>query len=509
MPHRLRTAACPAPTIKGRSLKRIARPAAFAGVLLSALLSACSLVGDTQVPEHIADLDDEFAGTDQPPDHQVEWWKAFRDPVLDRVAQATLGSNFDLEEAVARVGQARARARIARAVRLPAMQGAIGPNEMRVPTNAGLGAQLEELGLGADVFGAFGFVLPERLELTTYSAGAEFAYEADFWLRDRNAAQAAGAESLAAEADLHTARIGVLADAVGTYFEVVDLRRQRTLAGETVKLLKEWEWLMQTRYDSGLVDSQDLYGAQRQLREAEAELPQLEALAANAEARLWILLGGYREELAGRIPDTLTAIAALEAVPPRIPANLLVQRPDVRAARQRLEAARYVVGARRAELLPSLSLSGSIGLQSSESSDWFDADQWFQNLSANLLAPVLQRGRLRGNVELAQARLDEAAAAFGRSVVTAVHEVESAIVGLAAARRRSGLLASLEQAALGEAELRRDRYRSGLDDYALFLAASQTLVSAKSARAAGERELGYARLALHRAVGGAWTFDNP
>ena len=137
--------------------------------------------------------------------------------------------------------------------------------------------------------------------------------------------------------------------------------------------------------------------------------------------------------------------------------------------------------------MPSLSLSGSIGLQSSESADWFDPDQWFRNLSANLLAPVLQRGRLRGNLALAEARLDEAVAAFGRSVLTAVHEVESAIAGLEAARRRLGLLGSLEEAAKAEAALRDDRYAFGLDDYASFLAAAQILVSAKSARAAGER----------------------
>ncbi len=376
---------------------------------------------------------------------------------------------------------------MASAARLPAMQAALGPNEIRMPTSAGLGAQLDELGLGSDVFEAFGFVLPDRLDLTTYSAGAEFAYEVDFWLRDRNGARVAGAESLAAESDLRTARIRVLADTVGTYLEVVDLRHQRSLAGEIVELLKEWEWLMETRYGAGLVDAQSLYAARRQLHKAEAELPQLEALLANAEARLWVLVGGYREELADMLPDVLTTGASLGPAPGGVPADLLVQRPDVRAARQRVEATRYAVGARRAELLPSLSLSGSIGLQSSESADWFDPDQWFRNLSANLLAPVLQRGRLRGNLALAEARLDEAVAAFGRSVLTAVHEVESAIAGLEAARRRLGLLGSLEEAAKAEAGLAHDRYASGLDDYASFLAAAQIPVSAKSARAAGER----------------------
>jgi len=477
---------------------------------VSMLLTSCSLAPNPQVPEQIAELEDALAETAQPAIHeQVEWWKAFDDSALNQLAETALGSNFDLEEAIARVDQARARARIARAVRLPAMQAAVGPSEIRMPTSAGLGAQLDQLGLGRDVFDAFGFVLPDRLDLTTYTVGAEFAYEADFWLRDRNAARAAGAETQAVESDLHAARIGVLADTIGTYFEVVDLRHQRRLAGEIVRHLKEWKWLMETRYDGGLVDAEDVYAAQRRLGDAEAELPRLDALLANAEARLWVLVGGHREELEEMLPDILSTAASLASGSAQIPADLLDQRPDVRAARQRVEAARFALGARRAELLPSLSLSGSIGLQSSESADWFDPDQWFRNLSANLLAPVLQRGRLRGNVEVAEARLNEAVATFGRSVLTAVHEVESAIAGLDASRRRLEILASLEEAAEAEANLRHERYASGLDDYAVFLAASQMMLGAQSARAAGERELGYARLALHRAVGGGWTSERP
>ena len=473
---------------------------------LPLLLAACSLAPNTRIPEQVADLEGALAQADQPASsEQVAWWKAFDDAALEALVEAALGSNFDLEGAVARVDQARARARMARAARLPAMQAAVGPTETRMPTSAGLGAQLDQLGLGSDVFEAFGFVLPDRLDLTTYTAGAEFAYEVDFWLRDRDAARSAKAESLAAESDFHAARIGVLSDTVGTYFEVVDLRHQRRLAGEILHLLKEWEWLMETRYQRGLVDAQDLYSARRQRGDTEAELPQLEALLANAEGRLWVLAGGYREDLARLLPETLTTGASLDSGPARVRAEVLVQRPDVMAARQRVEAARYALGARRAELLPSLSLSGSIGLQSSESDDWFDPDQWFRNLSANLLAPVLQRGRLRGNVKLAEARLDEAVATFGRSVLTAVHEVESAIAGLAASRRRVEILVSFQEAAQAEADLRQERYASGLDDYGTFLAASQMLLGAQSARAAGERELGYARLALHRAVGGAWT----
>ncbi|MYK28474.1 MAG: efflux transporter outer membrane subunit [Gammaproteobacteria bacterium] len=474
--------------------------------LVGLLVAACSLTPPAPVSEAALDRSDDLAearaqGWPEP----LEWWKSFGDPVLDRVMETALDSSFDLAEAVARVDQARARARIAAAARFPAAQAALGVSRFDAPTNAGLGAQLDELGLGSEVTEAFGFTLPDRLDLTTYSLGADFAYEADFWGRHRNAALAAGAEHLASEADFRAARIGVLAETVATYLEIVDLRCQRRLAGEIAAIFEERASLAAAGYERGLTDIRDLYAAERALAEAQAELPRMTGRLADAEGRLWILIGGHRPDLERLLPDALEPVAASAPAAAGIPADLLAQRPDVSAARQRMEAARFAVGARRAALLPSLSLSGSIGLQATESGDWFDPDQWFENLSANLLLPVFQGGRLRGNVALAEAQLAEAGAAFGRSVVTAVNEVEATLAGLESSARRVTLLTTLLAAASAEAALQERRYLAGVADYGGYLGARQLLVSAESALAGGKRDLGYARLALHRALGGAWT----
>ena len=460
------------------------------------------------VSESATDLTDEFsANIDSGPYDPFEWWKSFDDPVLDRIVEAVLDSNFDLAAAVARVDQARARARIANAASFPLINPSVGSNDFETPTNAGIGAQLEELGLDDETYAAFGVVLPEAIGLTTYSLGGTFAYEANFWGRNRNAARAAGAERLASESDLRAAHIGVLAETVATYLAIADLRRQRSLAGDSIRILRELERQQTSRYDRGLVDARALYTARRNLRAAEAELPPVEAALADAEGQLWVLLGGYSDDLASILPDTLAPGPALEAVPAGVPADLLVQRPDVSAARQRMEASRYMVGARRAELLPSLSLSGTIGLQGTNTDEWFDPDQWFQNLTVNLLAPAFQGTRLQSNLALAEAQLDETAAAYGRAVVTAVNEVEAALAGWDGSRRRHALIASLAEEARTEAALQERRYVAGVADYANYLAASQTLVSASSALATAERDLGLARLALHRALGGAWTAE--
>lgn len=437
-------------------------------------------------------------------DAPIPWWESFDDAVLNRVVESVLESNFDLATAVARVEQARARARMAAAVRLPMIRASLGAAAFDAPTNVGLGAQLEDLGLGADALAAFNVALPDRLDQTTYSAGADFAYEVDFWGRHRNTALAAGAERLASEADYRVARMAVLAQSVATYLEIIDLRRQRRFAAETVDILGDWATLAEYRYDRGVGDIRDVYVLRRNLRDAQAALPGMDSRLVDAEGRLKILLGGEQgTDLLGMLPDAMP-VSAL-ATPRDVPAEALAQRPDVAAARQRLAAARFALGARRAALLPSLSLSGSIGWQSPDTDGWFDPDQWFRNLTSNLLAPVFQGGRLRGNVALAEAALDEATASYGQAVVTAAAEVEAALATLESRRQRLGLLASFAEEARAEEALQEQRYASGVADYATFLAASRMDVAAKAAHAAGERDHAYAQLALHRALGGTWS----
>ena len=349
-------------------------PAVLFSLIVGCLVTACSPKSILPVSEPPARIPEKFTGdVAVDPYEPLEWWKTFNDPALDRVVEAVLTSNFDLAEAVARVEQARTRARIAKAVRYPIIQPSAGVQDSDTPTNAGIGEQIEEIGLSPELKQSFGISVPDRLAVTTYSLSANFSYEADFWGRKHNDARAAGAEHLASEWDYLAARIGIVAETVHTYLEIAYLRRQLGLSGEIVEILQEREKLTTTRYKRGLNTARDLYTARLKLWNAQAELPAIEGQLADAERRLWVLLGGYRADLAGILPDSLLPSVTFNPVPVGIPTDLLVQRPDVGAARQRMEAARYAVGARRAELLPSVSLTGSIGLQGSDTHQWFDA----------------------------------------------------------------------------------------------------------------------------------------
>ena len=187
-------------------------------VIVGCLLSSCSLTPNQNPPilEAVTELPDEFAEGEVAGSYEpLEWWKAFADPVLDQVIEAVLASNFDLAEAVARVDQARARERIVKAPAFPLLQPSLGITDTDTPTNAGIAAHLDELGVGSDIYRDFGIKLPDRIGLTTYSLGLDISYELDLWGRNRNDARAAAAERLASESDYLTARMGVRAYRVG------------------------------------------------------------------------------------------------------------------------------------------------------------------------------------------------------------------------------------------------------------------------------------------------------
>ena len=479
------------------------------------LVSGCSVALPTEVPEPVvaspaavADtLPGSFAGNAAPGAHRpLEWWRAYGDPALDALVARALDANYDMAEAVARVEQAREIARVARAAFYPTVRARASVENFSVPTNAGIGAQLQELGLD-EALGDFtdDFALPERLGLTTFTVGADVAYELDFWGRIRNRELAAGSEYLASESDYQTLRIGVLAETIATYFEVAGLRRQIDLVRDIVAVIEEREQLAETRYTGGLASSLDTYRQRQDRLDTLAGLPQLESQLDDALGRLAVLLGGYRRDVEALLPESPAPVNARDAVPVGIPADLLHQRPDVRAAGHRLEAAGYDIETRRAALLPSLSFAGTIGLQNSRVAGLFNVRQWFSNLAANLLLPVLDGDRLQSDVTLAEIRFNEAAAAYGRTVVTAVNEVETALAGAERQDRRNALLVSRHGEAQAAVDLQSERFASGVGGYADYLDALRTLLNVESALAGSQRDIALARLAIHRALGGAWT----
>lgn len=474
-----------------------------------AILSACSLAPEPEAPAPVEVLPEAFreAPDAEPADYEpLRWWESFEDPALSALVDTVLASNLDIMEAVGRVLESRAQLGVATADLLPQVNGNADASRASNPTNAGFGQQIGAI-IGGDTTSTPDPdrpQRPDRFTITDYSVSLGASYELDFWGRARNDRSAAARDLEASDADLQAAVVGVISETVTAWFQAADLQRRVELNEEIVQVLEDRVALTQSRYDRGLVTSFELYQVRQDLQNTRAALPALRNQRADARGRLAVLAGRYPGDMDALLADLSLPRNPLSDIPATVPTTLLWQRPDVRAAGRRLEAARLRVGARRAELLPRLTLSGSLGLQSAQADGWLDLDQWFSNLAAGLVAPLFQGGRLRANVRAARARLQQQTAVYGRAVLTAVVETENALSALREEESRLNFFQAQLQEAESSVNLQSSRYRSGVTGYADYLDALRNELTARSALASSARDYALARLAVHRALGGSW-----
>ncbi len=444
--------------------------------------------GDTTLPAAAADT----AAYDA-----TRWWAAYEDSSLTALVDTALAANLNLEEAQGRVEELAAQFRIARAPLFPSVTANGQGNYQNQPANTGIGGAIG---------GGQG---PDRFEFTDYQATLGLSYELDFWGRVRSQRTAALSQYFATAADLQTARLSVISQTISTYAQIASLRRQVRLGERTVGLLEERVAMTEDRYARGLVPSFQLYTVRQSLQAAQADQPDLERRLYEAQSRFATLLGRFAGEQRALLPDSMTVPLAPEPVPAGLPADLLMQRPDVRGAALRLEAARQEIGVARAEMLPSLSLTGQGGTQSSKLADLVDPGQVFASFAAQLTAPLFQGGRLRATLNAAEARYKQQAARYEQTVLTAFQEVKASLVAYEKQRRRYREVERQVDTARDAFQAQRDRYERGVGDALALIDAERTLVQAQTRLAGVGLAVVNARLALHRALGGPWTDAEP
>jgi multidrug efflux system outer membrane protein len=492
------------------------RPVAFA-LAAALVLAGCSMTPSMTAPEAERDLPETFAPT--PGDTTLpaaaadtarydpqRWWTAFGDSTLTALVDTALADNLDLTSARARVEELAAQFRIARAPLFPSVNANGQYNYQNQPANTGIGGAIGG-GEGGEDGGGGGQSIPDRFEFATYQATLGLSYELDFWGRVRSQRKAALSQYFATAADLQTARLSVISQTISTYFQVASLQRQAALGRQAVDLLEQRLAITQDRYARGLTSSFQLFTVRQSLETARSEQPPLESQLYDARSRLSTLLGRFAGT--SLLPDSLAPSLELSPVPAGLPADLLMQRPDVRAGALRLEAARQQIGVARAEMLPSLSLTGTGGTQSSSLASLVDVDQRFANFVAQLTAPLFQGGRLRANIDAAEARYKQQAAAYENTVLTAFREVKAALVAYDKQRQRLQTVQNQVASAQATFRTQRDRYERGIGDVLSLLDAERGLVQARTRLAVARRAAVNARLALHRALGGTWTDAAP
>lgn len=397
---------------------------------------------------------------------QIGWRDFFEDPRLEVLVAAALVRNRDLAVSVAQIEEARGLYRIQNADRLPTVDLGGDVTRSRVGSTVGVG--------GAST--PSGATTVNRFAIGVSTS----AFELDFWSRVRNLSEAARSQFLATIEAQRAFRLSLIRDVAATYLFLLEAAERIQLAEATVQSRREGLRIAKVRLDAGITSALDFRQAESLLTQAETELAGLRLARTQSDNALTVLVGGPIGEV---LPEALPLARQVSAVTlaAGLPSDLLVARPDILAAEERLRAAEANIGAARAAFFPSIALTGNFGFASAALGDLVGSDGLTWSFGPSITLPIFNRGRLRGNLTVAEAREDIAIASYERVIQTAFQEVSDA---LAARRYLAEQVAAQERATVAQrqiADLARTRYREGVVNYLEVLDAERNLFAAEQA----------------------------
>lgn len=406
----------------------------------------------------------------------ARWWERLADPTLTALVDRALADSPDIHAAQARLRQARALRAQAAADLLPT-----------VTAGGSAGARTSD----SSTTGSF-------------AASIDASWEPDVFGGTRRGVDAAAADARASEADLYAAQVSLAAEVARNYADLRTLQARLEIAQRNAASQAETLELTGFRAQAGLVSSVDVEQARTNLEQTRAQIPSLESSIAQTSFVLATLAG----TAPGALTPSLASASPLPAVPASvvigIPAETLRQRPDVRAAEQRIiaETARLQqAGVRR---YPQFSLAGSLGVDVLTGAATGGATL-VSSLAASVLQTVFDGGRIRQQIAVQSAVQEQAVASYESTVLTALQEVESALVAFEKSRVRLASLATAAEAAANAALLAKNQYAAGLADFQTVLDTERAVLTVQESVALTEGDRVTALVQLYKALGGGWA----
>jgi len=448
-------------------------------LLIPASLASCS-VGPDYHPAGAGDLalpsayrDGRRAALDEA--ELASWWKRFNDPALDQLVERAISVNLDIAQAQARLRQAR--------------EATIQAGADLLPTVSGSGRAGRDVVINGN-------------DSSSFSLGLDADWQADLFGGGRRAVEAARADEAATRYDLAGVRIAIIAELVTNYVQLRLSQEQLAIAENTVRYQRDNYDIARWRVQAGLASSLDEQQARTQLAQTEASIPDIRTSIHNALNRIAVLTA----EAPGAATAALEAAAPIPAPPADIaagfPADTLRQRPDVRSSERNLAAATARIGVAQAQLLPSLSLSGSLGTSALTTGGLFDTIAG--SLFAGLSQILFDGGARASQVRSQRAAAEGAFAAYRQTILTSLEDVENAAVAVSSADERSAQLAIAREAANNSAFLARLQYQSGLTDFQTLSNVETSLLSSSNSLASSRAAQALAVVQLYNALGGGW-----
>lgn len=451
--------------------------------LPATLLTSCVVFDPGPLHQPVDLVPSEFRTEGESVSKLDKWWEEYAAPELNVLVDSALHANLDLAQAYARLTQARAVAAQRTAGTEPSLEGTARAGTSRAR------------GKGPDGYDTDSY--------NDFSLGLVAGYELDLWGRVRAGVRSSQHAVTAAEYDLQAAGITIAAETVLRWLRLVAASSELAIVEQQLQTNREYLGLLRARQRKAMASALDVFQQEQVVAATETLLPPIKREKELAHHQLNVLLG----RPPGRpVPVKASELPALPPLPDMgLPAELLENRPDLRAAWQRLEAAGWDVSQAQADRMPTIRLTGAATYQSGAFDELFDG--WLQNLAASMAAPLLDGGRRKAEVNRARAVLEQQMAAYREAVLVAFREVED---GLSRERHNRDRLTALKQQLASARETLReagDRYRSGLNDYLPVLTALEAVQRLERSVLLGRYELLVNRVNLCRAAGGKWPVE--
>lgn len=425
-----------------------------------------------------------------------DWWRAFNDPVLDRLVARAYRDNLTLQQAGVRVLQARAQLGIAVGEIFPQTQQAIGSVQYNRTSDRAPTAAL--------VSGGGGSVSYWQSEI-----GAQASWELDFWGRIRRGIQSADASLLATLADYDNTLVTLTADVANTYIALRTAEERIRIAQENIDIQQQTLKIVEARFKYGTVTQLDVEQARTVLLNTQATLPTLETQRRQARDALSVLLGMAPNDLG----DLLDGPSVIPVSPPLvivgIPADLLRRRPDIRSAELQAVAQSAQIGVAKAELLPAFSLIGNLVLLSTDLGTFRLSDMFRWGSRSVQVGPsvqwnILNYGQITNNVRVQDAYFQQLLLAYQRAVLSAQQDVEDNLSAFLRSQDRADLLAKSVTSSRSALDLAVLQYREGVTDFTTVLTTQQTLLAQQDSLATTLGNISTSLVGVYRALGGGW-----
>jgi len=443
------------------------------------LVQSCKVGPNYLQPEEKTSKEFRYSAKNTDSIINLKWWDLFKDPVLDTLIVTALRENKDALIAASRIEQARANVSFTKAD--------MGP---KITVNAG--ASRGDLVNGT---------LQLNAPINTFSASTGINWELDFWGKFRRGNEAAQANLLATFYGKRALEIALISEVANNYFQLIDYKSRLEISQNTLALRDSTLQIIQARFNEGYTNIIDVNQAQIQKAITQVSIPQFKRSIAFTEHNLSILLG--------RTPDSIPSLKKLrdyeipEIIPTGIPSEILQRRPDILEAQEYYRASNAYIGVAQAMRFPTISLTGLLGLGSSDLSNLVSNGLGW-TAGAGLGAPLFEWGKNKKRVDIERENAYQSLLFYENTVLNALLEVDNSLIELSTLKEELNANKLMLDAATNASYLSRERYYQGVTSYLEVIENQRVEFDARLAYTENYQRLLTSYVFLYKSLGGGW-----